>query len=160
MKDIYTLAEEFVTLTKNNSNLVTKLAAGRRPRKQLEKDLAYAKDIYNKHRTSLTQHEKAHADLGSIIDRERKEVSRHREDIMKCYDVLRTMDLHDVAEVRFHASGDVGYVKNNRLFRLNEAGELVPFKRKRDFFDEDLEEGLEETPEEEALADDLLNSLI
>lgn len=156
MKDIYTLAKEFDLLVSTTPNI--KLAAGRKHRRQLEKDLSYAKDIYNKHRTSLNQHEKSHADLGSIIDRERKEVARHREDIMRCYDVLKNMDLHDIQEVRF-MNDDVGYVKGKRLFRLDENQALVPFKRKKP--DElDIDDELEEEEENDPTVDELLASLV
>lgn len=167
MKDIYTLAEEFAALTAEGSNRqdapVVKLAAGRKHRKQLEKDLAFAKDVYNKHRSSLDLHEKAHADLASVIDKERKEVARHREEIMRCYDVMRNMDIHNIQEVRF-MNDDVGYVKGKRLFRLDENQALVPFKRKKPAEDDllglDTEEVEEEGTEDEFSADDLLASLV
>lgn len=165
MKDIYTLAEEFAALTseaaENSGTPVVKLAAGRKHRKQLEKDLAYTKDLYHKHRTSLESHEKAHADLSSVIDKERKQVEQYRKDIMRCYDVIRTMDLNDVAEVRFHSNGDVGYVKNNRLFRLDDDGKLTPYKRKATNLNDELEDEPESDLENESYdADDLLNSLL
>jgi hypothetical protein len=157
MKDLYTLAQKFATLAAAESLPVVKIAAGRKHRKQLEKDLAYAKDIYNKHRMSLDQHEKSHADLASVIDKERKEVSRYREDIMKCYDVLKNMDLHNIQEVRF-MNDDVGYVKGKRLFRLDENQALVPFKRKKAPDELDIED--DETEEDELTADELLASLV
>lgn len=157
MKDLYTLAQKFATLVAAESLPVVKIAAGRKHRKQLEKDLAYAKDIYNKHRMSLDQHEKSHADLASVIDKERKEVSRYREDIMKCYDVLKNMDLHNIQEVRF-MNDDVGYVKGKRLFRLDENQALVPFKRKKAPDELDIED--DETEEDELTADELLASLV
>lgn len=157
MKDLYTLAQKFATLAAAESLPVVKIAAGRKHRKQLEKDLAYAKDIYNKHRMSLDQHEKSHADLASVIDKERKEVSRYREDIMKCYDVLKNMDLHNIQEVRF-MNDDVGYVKGKRLFRLDENQALVPFKRKKAPDELDIED--DESEEDELTADELLASLV
>jgi hypothetical protein len=105
----------------------------------------------------LDQHEKSHADLASVIDKERKEVSRYREDIMKCYDVLKNMDLHNIQEVRF-MNDDVGYVKGKRLFRLDENQALVPFKRKKAPDELDIED--DETEEDELTADELLASLV
>lgn len=160
MKDIYTLAKEFVALASNNQEVpVVKLAAGRKQRRQLEKDLAYAKDIYNRHRSSLDSHEKAHSDLACVIDKERKEVARHREDIMRCYDVLKNMDLHNIQEVRF-MNDDVGYVKGKRLFRLDENQALVPFKRKKPVDELGLDMEEDEALEDEFTADDLLASLV
>lgn len=164
MKDIYTLADEFAALTSESTSKnppVVKLAAGRKHRKQLEKDLAYAKDVYNRHRSSLDLHEKAHSDLASVIDKERKEVARHREEIMRCYDVLKNMDLHNIQEVRF-MNDDVGYVKGKRLFRLDENQALVPFKRKKqvDELGLDIEEDDDSMAEDEFTADDLLASLV
>lgn len=157
MKDLYILAQKFAALAAGESIPVVKIAAGRKHRKQLEKDLAYAKDIYNKHRSSLDQHEKSHSDLASAIDKERKEVSRYRADIMRCYDVLKNMDLHNIQEVRF-MNDDVGYVKGKRLFRLDENQALVPFKRKKMEDELDIEDDSE--MEDELTADDLLASLV
>lgn len=160
MKDLYTLAQKFATLAAAESLPVVKIAAGRKHRKQLEKDLAYAKDIYNRHRSSLDLHEKSHADLASVIDKERKEVARHREEIMRCYDVLKNMDLHNIQEVRF-MNDDVGYVKGKRLFRLDENQALVPFKRKKVMDELGIDEEDEENmAEDEFTADDLLASLV
>ena len=159
MKDIYTLAKEFAALADGSTTTVIKLAAGRKHRKQLEKDLGYAKEVYNKYRTSLENHEKSHSDLSSVIDKERKEVARHREDIMRAYDVMRNMDIHDIQEVRF-MNDDVGYVKGKRLFRLDENQALVPFKRKKvDDLDLEMADEDEELPEDDFTADDLLASL-
>lgn len=159
MKDLYTLAEKFAAKISRNSNPVVKIAGGRKHRKQLEKDLSYIKDCYNKQRSSLSMNEKAHADLSAAIDKERKDVARRREEIMKFYDVLRNMDLHDVHEVRF-LNNDVGYVKGKRLFRLDENQALVPFKRKKTIEDELEEETDMEDGEDELTADDLLASLV
>lgn len=160
MKDIYTLAEEFSKLAGVSQTPRVKLAAGRKHRKQLEKDLAYVKNIYTQHRASLDSHEKAHSDLSSVIDKERKNVAKSREEIMRCYDVLRNMDLHGIQEVRF-MNDDVGYVKGKRLFRLDENQAMVPFKRKKPDdlgLDDDGEE--DDEPEDEFTADDLLASLV
>ncbi len=141
MKNIYLYADEYFKLVKGNESEIPqiKVAAGRKNRKQLERDLAYAKDCYTKHKASLEAHQAASEDLSSVIDRESKEVERSRKDILSAYDVLRTMDLHDVHEVRF-MNDDVGYVKNKRLFRL-EDDNLVPFKRKKT--EEEMESDLE-----------------
>lgn len=162
MKDIYTLAEHFAKSASIAEPLQIKLAAGRKHRKQLEKDLAYVKNVYTRHRSSLDSHERAHSDLSSIIDKERKNVAKSREEIMRCYDVLKNMDLHDIQEVRF-MNDDVGYVKGKRLFRLDENQALVPFKRKKqDELDLDMDLGLsdDEELEDEFTADDLLASLV
>lgn len=158
--NVYALAKQFAILTADdskNKGSVVKLAAGRKHRKQLEKDLSFAKDTYNRHRASLDLHEKAHSDLSSVIDKERKEVARHREEIMRCYDVMRNMDIHNIQEVRF-MNDDVGYVKGKRLFRLDENQALVPFKRRKPVDELDMEEG--ENMEDEFSADDLLASLV
>lgn len=163
MKDLYTLAEKFAAKISQPSNSVVKIAGGRKHRKQLEKDLSYIKDCYNRQRSSLSMNEKTHADLSAAIDKERKEVARRREEIMRFYDVLRNMDLNDVSEVRFHSSGDVGYVKNNRLFKLDESGSLVPYKRKKDIdnvADYDQSDPLNDEDDDSFDADDLLNSLL
>jgi hypothetical protein len=172
MKDIYTLAEQFLNLIERKGSTVdpstdlVKVAAGRKHRKQLEKDLAYAKDVYNKRRLSLESHEKTHSDLASVIDKERNDVARHRADIMRCYDVMRNMDVHNISEVRF-MNDDVGYVKGKRLFRLDENQALVPFKRKKqldeldmEMVDDEPELEDEENADDELTADDLLASLV
>lgn len=159
MNDIYTLAKKFAALA-NNTIPTIKLATGRKHRKQLGRDLAYAKDTYNKHRVSLDLHEKTHADLASVIDKERKEVSKHRAEILRCYDVMKNMDVHNIQEVRF-INDDVGYVKGKRLFRLDENQALVPFKRKKPIDDLDLDiEDDESMADDEFTADDLLASLV
>lgn len=154
--DIYKLAQKFAKETSPEPDPILKIAAGRKHRKQLEKDLAYAKEIYKKHLQNLTGHERSYADLGAVIDKEKKQVDKYKAEMLKCYDVLKAMDLNDVAEVRFHSNGDVGYVKNNRLYKLQD-GELVPYKRKRQI-DEEFEEA--DTPEDELNADDLFNTLM
>lgn len=164
MKDIYALAKEFADLTAQESTSppMVKVAAGRKHRKQLEKDLHSAKGVYDRHRANLDLHEKAYADLASVIDKERKAVGRYREDIMRCYDVMKNMDLHNIQEVRF-MNDDVGYVKGKRLFRLDENQALVPFKRRKptDELGLDMEEVEDEgMNEDEFSADDLMASLI
>lgn len=161
MNDLYILAEKFAAKISQSSSPVVKTAGGRKHRKQLEKDLAYIKDVYNKRRASLAANEKSHADLSSAIDKERKEVAKHREEIMRCYDVLQNMDLYDIQEVRF-MNDDIGYVKGKRLFRLDENQALVPFKRRKTIEDE-LETDVEENAsneEDDLTADDFLASLV
>lgn len=160
MKSIYLLADEFLKAVEASESAPKqmKVAAGRKNRKQLERDLAYAKDYYSKHRMSLDNHERANKDLSSIIDRERKEVDRARSDINRAYDVLKNMDLHDVQEVRF-MNDDVGYVRKGRLFKLDDTNTLVPFRRKRP--EDELDFGPEEPEvEEDPGADDLLSALM
>lgn len=160
MKNIYILADNFlkaVEKTGAEDLPQVKIAAGRKNRKQLERDLAYAKDIYSKRRSALEESERRSKDLQSIIDRDSKEVERTRADIMRCYDTLKNMDLHDIHEVRF-MNDDIGYVKNKRLFRLDDNA-LVPFKRKKP--EDELFNGLEEDKEDELDAsDELLASLM
>lgn len=158
MKDIYLLADKFLQAVETVEPTQVKVAAGRKNRKQLERDLAYAKDYYARHRLSLDGHERAFKDLNSIMDRERKEVERAKADINRGYDVLKNMDLYDVQEVRF-MNDDVGYVRKGRLFKLDETNNLIPFRRKRP--EDEMELGPEDSEiEEDPEADDLLSALM
>lgn len=114
--------------------------AGRKNRKQLERDLNYAKNFYAKYKGSLAGHRKASDDLAAIIDKESTELEKAKKDINRCYDVLRNMDLHDIHEIRM-IEDDVGYVRGGRLHRL-EDNNLVPFRRKQVV--DDLEDGADE----------------
>lgn len=156
MKDILSLANEFYSEAKSDESAVqVKLAAGRKNRKQLEKDLAYAKDVYQKRRNALLQHQKSHADLAAAIDRETKDVERTRAEINKVYDVLRNMDLHDIQEVRF-LNDDVGYVRNRRIYKLDDSHSLVPWRKK---MESQADEDAMSVDDVDSAADELLASL-
>lgn len=157
MKNIYLLADQFDKLVASPQ---VKVAAGRKNRKQLERDLAYAKKYYSENRAALDQHKRTSEDLMSVIDRKTKEVDSARADIMRAYDALKNMDLHDVQEVRF-IGDDVGYVKKKRLFRLDDKNQLVPFKKKKpeDDFDLELDDDVEDADDNDG-TDDLLASLV
>lgn len=138
MKNLYSLADQFYNLAvkgEEASSVQIKLA-GRKNRKQLEKDVSYAKDKFNKSKSSLENNKRIARELAALIDRDTKEVERTKSEIMKGYDVLRNMDLHDVHEVRF-VNDDVGYVKKNRLFRLDD-NSLVPFRSKKEGEEEEV----------------------
>ncbi len=134
MKNILSQAEEFYQLAvegdKSSFEGQIKLA-GRKNRKQLEKDVSFAKDRYAKSKASLEARRRAAKDLAAQIDSDTKEVERTKNEILKGYEVLKNMDLHDVHEVRF-VNDDVGYVKKNRLFRLDDNAALVPFRSKKE----------------------------
>jgi len=134
--------------------------AARKNRKQLEKDLSYAKDFYTKKRNSLNSHKKTYDELTSLIEKENTDVEKTKEEINKIYDVLRNMDLYDISEVRF-LNDDVGYVKNRRIYKLDKNKELVPWKKK----DEEEDSSEEASGEEDENlsdddADDLFASLM
>lgn len=155
MKDILSLANEFYETTKSGETEQVKLAAGRKNRKQLEKDLAYAKDVYQKRRSALMQHQRTHADLAAAIDRETKDVDRTRAEINKVYDVLRNMDLHDIQEVRL-MNDDVGYVRNRRIFKLDPEQNLVPWRKKTD---NEADDDAMSVDDVDSAADELLATL-
>lgn len=145
------MAKSLITLANNLSETIK--TAGRKNRKQLEKDVAFAKDTHNKRKSSLSQHKADLERLQSLIEQEEQELSSSRKDIMRAYDVMRNMDLHDIAEVRY-INDDVSYIKNNRLFRLDK-DDLVPFKSKKKDEAEVDDEGavLEEEMDDDEILD-------
>lgn len=153
MKDILKLAQEYFDSSKSQ----VKLAAGRKNRKQLEKDLAHASDVYRKRRMALDAHQRSARDLAAAIDRETKDVEHHKAEINKVYDVLRNMDIHDIQEVRF-VNDDVGYVKNRRIYKLDDKFTLVPWRKKTS--PENEEEAMSVDDMDNSEADDLLASLM
>lgn len=157
MKDILSLANKFYEMAKeadgSSAEPQVKLAANRKNRKQLEKDLAHAKDIFRKRCLQLNSNKGVAADLASAIDRDSKEVDRTRAEIKKIYEVLQNMDLHDIQEVRF-LNEDVGYVRNRRIYKLDDTHSLVPWKKKQEG-DEDAMS----VDDIDAAADELLASL-
>lgn len=177
MSKLYLLANSFLKAVASSDlkteaagrPLSVKVTSGRKNRRQLEKDLAQAKDRYSKTRTSLEAHQRTARDLAAIIERESYEVEKTRADINRAYDVLRNMDLHDVNEIRF-IGDDVGYIKNRRIYRLNDS-DMVPFKKKMELDNVDApsekpSELLGGLPDESSdaaydfTADDLLASLV
>ena len=121
MKNIYLLADKFmraVEKTGAEESSLTKEAAGRQTRKNIEKNLAQAKATYAKHRALLEGHKRMAEELAGVIGREQKIVDDAKENIQRLYDAMKNMDLHDVNEVRF-INNDVGYVRGGRLYRLD-----------------------------------------
>lgn len=114
--------------------------AARKDKKQLQKDLNAAKDRFNRTRSTLTDKERLFRQLGEEIKADREGMHGARKEVLKTYDVLKNMDLLDLNEVRM-VGDDVGYVKNQRIYRLEDKDgelELTPWKKKME------EEGCEE----------------
>jgi hypothetical protein len=126
--------------------------AARKDKKQLQKDLNQAKDRFNKSRTSLVDKERMFRQLGEEIKAAREDMGSARKEVLKTYDVLKNMDLLDLNEVRM-VGDDVGYVKNQRIYRLEDRDgelELTPWRKKmedqqheEEFNPEDLFDALE-----------------
>jgi hypothetical protein len=163
--DLELLLNEFaekVAQEESSESLEPKLASKRMTAKQLRMQLEKDKAAYMKARMALESHEAAHADMASVIDREKEDVKRNRANIMKGYEVLRNMDLHDIQEVRY-INDDVGYVRKNRIFVPDENDVLVPFhrkKRKEEEPDSVFVDDIDDYDSLDADADSLLESLI
>ncbi len=125
--------------------------AARKSRKQLQKDLNDAKNHFTNARMDLAQKKKVFRELGESIRSQEEAMGNAKKNVLKTYDILKNMDLMDLNEVRM-VGDDVGYVKNQRIYRLEDRDgdfELVPWKKKI----EDSEK------EEEFNPDDLFDAL-
>lgn len=149
-KDHEKALEKLLAMVEPDDQL-SKVAA-RKSRKQLQKDLNDSKDRYNRTRMSLAEKKRLFKELGEQIRAGEAEASSAKKDVLKTYDILKNMDLLDLQEVRM-VGDDVGYVKNHRIYRLEDKDgdfDLVPWKKKMDaepteeeFDPEDLFDALE-----------------
>lgn len=159
MTDLHLLIDEFFEkAAESSSEDLEKRASKRMTAKQLRMQLEKDKQAYQKSKAALEAHERAHSDMAAVIDRERKEVERTRSSIMRGYDVLRNMDIHDIQEVRFF-NDDVGYVKKNRIFAPDDNGALVPFHKKKRKEEEPDSLFVDDLDDLDMSADELLASL-
>jgi hypothetical protein len=109
-------------------NIVLEKLFGKRTRKDIEKQLNFARVSYDENYRELKAAETELEKITRIAEDRRAKMQLAKDEIRNCYEYLHQMDLISSDAIKIDKD-NVSYAKNNRWFHMNEDQSLIPYKQ-------------------------------